>query len=110
MSESRYPWIATPSDDYVRPAVKIESGGKSALDPNSPRVIRPYVEADAAGLDLSIAGVTVEPERTLWDKVVILHGLRRWYETRGELRGGRAPDFDAVLASIVYLEARLNGD
>jgi Nucleotidyl transferase AbiEii toxin, Type IV TA system len=83
-----YP-AATPSDDYVRAAVKIESGAKSALDPHSPHVIRPYVEADAAGLDLSVGNVvTVEPERTFWDKVVILHGLRRWYERRCELRGG----------------------
>ena len=32
--------------------------------------------------------ITVDPERTFWDKVVILHGLCRWYEHRGELRGG----------------------
>jgi len=79
---------ATPTDDYVRAAVKIESGAKSALDPNSPRTIAPYADFDAPGLDLSVANVTtVDPERTFWDKVVILHGLRRWYERRGELRG-----------------------
>lgn len=83
-----YP-TAMPTDDYVRPAVKIESGAKSALDPNSPQVLRPYVHDDLPGLDLSIADiVTVDPERTFWDKVVILHGLRSWYERRGELRGG----------------------
>ena len=31
---------------------------------------------------------TVEPERTFWDKVVILHGQRRWFERRGALRHG----------------------
>ncbi|MEO5755347.1 MAG: nucleotidyl transferase AbiEii/AbiGii toxin family protein [Mesorhizobium sp.] len=83
-----YP-TATPVEAYVRPAVKIESGAKSALDPNTPRIIRPYVDQDAPGLDLSVANVrTVDPERTFWDKVVILHGLRRWFERRGELRGG----------------------
>lgn len=83
-----YP-TAMPTDDYVRPAVKIESGAKSALDPNSPHILRPYVHDDLPGLDLSIANiVTVDPERTFWDKVVILHGLRSWYERRGELRGG----------------------
>jgi hypothetical protein len=47
------------------------------------------VNDDASGLDLAVANVTtVDPERTFWDKVVILHGLRRWYERRGELRGG----------------------
>jgi len=39
--------------------------------------------------DLSIANVTtVDPERTFLDKIVILHGLRHWYEQKGELRGG----------------------
>jgi hypothetical protein len=78
-----------PTDDYVRPAVKIESGAKSALDPSASQVLRPYVHDDLPGLDLSIDNVTtVDPERTFWDKVVILHGLRSWYERRGELRGG----------------------
>jgi len=27
--------------------------------------------------------VTVDVERTFWDKVVILHGLRRWHDDRG---------------------------
>jgi len=30
----------------------------------------------------------VEAERTFWDKVVILHGLRRWHDRRGQLRHG----------------------
>ena len=80
---------ATPANDYLRPAVKIELGAKSALDPNSQRTIRPYADLDAPGLDMSVGNVTtVDPERTFWDKVVILHGLRRWFERRGELRGG----------------------
>jgi len=32
--------------------------------------------------------VTVKPERTFWDKVMILHGLRQWHDRRGELRHG----------------------
>jgi hypothetical protein len=80
---------ATPADDYVRSTVKIESGAKSALDPHTTRTIRPYVDDDAPGLDLSVANVvTVDAERTFWDKVVILHGLRRWYDRRAALRGG----------------------
>lgn len=83
-----YP-AATPDDPYVRPIVKIESGAKSALDPHSLRTLRPYADPEAPGLDLSVANVTVvDAERTFWDKVVILHGLRRWYDIRGELRGG----------------------
>lgn len=83
-----YPAV-TPSNPYVAALVKIESGAKSALDPNSLRTLSPYVDPEAVGLDLSVTNVTVvDPERTFWDKVVILHGLRRWYDIRGELRGG----------------------
>src|ERR1019366_3558681 len=40
-------------------------------------------------LDLTVGNVTtVDPSRTFWDKVVILHGLRRWWDRRGELKGG----------------------
>lgn len=83
-----YP-TATPQSDYVRAAIKIESGAKSALDPNSEVPIKPYVDDDLPALDLTVPDVrTVDPERTFWDKVVILHGLRRWFDKRGELRGG----------------------
>ncbi|MGY4334837.1 hypothetical protein ACVWWG_009305 [Bradyrhizobium sp. LB7.2] len=83
-----YP-TATPQSDYVRAAIKIESGAKSALDPNSEVPIKPYVDDDLSALDLTVPEVrTVDPERTFWDKVVILHGLRRWFDKRGELRGG----------------------
>lgn len=74
---------------YVVPTVKIESGAKSAVDPHVDVVVRPYVDEDAPGLDLGVTNVTtVVPERTFWDKVVILHGLRQWYDRRGELRHG----------------------
>lgn len=103
----RYP-TATPADGYVEKSVKIESGAKSALDPHSLATVRPYVEADIPGLDLAVANVTiVDPERTFWDKVVILHGLRRWYEIRGQLRGGghrisrHYYDLHALMASPV---------
>lgn len=80
---------ATPLSNYVRAAIKIESGAKSALDPNTNVSIKPYVDDDLPALDLTVSAVrTVEPERTFWDKVVILHGLRRWFDRRGELRGG----------------------
>ncbi|SDA25416.1 Nucleotidyl transferase AbiEii toxin, Type IV TA system [Sphingomonas sp. NFR15] len=83
-----YP-TATPSDGYVDQQVKIESGAKSALAPHSTRIVRPYVEADAPGLDLAVANVTVvDAERTFWDKVVILHGQSQWFINRGDLQGG----------------------
>lgn len=74
---------------YIRRAVKIESGAKSALDPHSKRTVTPYVSDDLRDQDFAIANVTtVEPGRTFWDKIVILHGLRRWWDRRAELRGG----------------------
>lgn len=85
-----YPSVSPQAaDGYVRPAIKIESGAKSALDPKHPRVMKPYVDDVLPDLDLSVPNVTtVDPERTFWDKVVIANGLRRWFEKRGELRGG----------------------
>ena len=44
----RYP-TATPVDAYIAKAVKIESGAKSALDPNSVRSISPYLARGCAG-------------------------------------------------------------
>ena len=82
-----YPEVEPRDDGYVRPAVRIESGAKSALDPNRPVLIRPYIADETPDLDLSVPNVTtIEPGRTFWDKVVIAHGLRRWYERRGVLR------------------------
>lgn len=83
----RYPEVEPRPGAYVRPAVRIESGAKSALDPNRPVAIRPYIAEEAEGLDLAVTDVTtIEAARTFWDKVVIAHGLRRWYERRGILR------------------------
>jgi len=84
-----YPAVTATTGDYIRSAVKIESGAKSALDPHVAATVTPYVAQDLSDQDLSVAGVTtVKPERTFWDKVMILHGLRQWHERRGELRHG----------------------
>lgn len=83
-----YP-AATRSDDYIRSAVKIEAGAKSALDPHTVASVRPYIADDLPRLNLRVANVvTVEAERTFWDKVIILHGLRQWFDRRGVLRHG----------------------
>ena len=85
-----YPAVTARPGDYIRSAVKIESGARSAIDPNTAAIVRPYVADDLPDLDLAVANVTtVKPERTFWDKVVILHGLRQWHERRSELRHGR---------------------
>lgn len=113
-----YPAVTQGADGgYVRPAVKIESGAKSALDPHRPVVVKPYVADDAPGLDLAVAGVTtVDPERTFWDKVIILHGLRRWFDRRAVLRGGGQRvsrhyyDLHCLLASAIGERALADAD
>lgn len=82
-----YPEVEPRDGAYVRPVVRIECGAKSALDPHQNVVVTPYVAADVAALDLTVPDVTtINPARTFWDKVIIAHGLRRWYERRGVLR------------------------
>ncbi len=82
----RYPTVLAP-DGYVGAEVRIECGAKSALDPHVSASVRPYVAEDLAGLDLTVSNVTtIQPTRTFWDKVVIVHGLRAWFDRRGELR------------------------
>jgi hypothetical protein len=82
-----YPEIDPQTGAYVRPAVRIEGGAKSAIDPHRGMTIKPYIAEDIPDLDLAVDDVTtIEAERTLWDKVVIVHGLRRWFERRGVLR------------------------
>lgn len=99
-------------DAYVRPAVKIEAGAKSALDPHEPLTITPYVADELAGFDLRVPNVTtVDPVRTFWDKVLILHSLRRSFEDRGTLRGGGQRvsrhyyDVDRVLRTAIGTRA-----
>lgn len=84
-----YPAVTVSAGDYIRSAVKIEFGAKSALDPHVAATVTPYVRQDLPDLDLTVQDViTVKPERTFWDKVMILHGLRQWHDRRGELRHG----------------------
>jgi hypothetical protein len=84
-----YPTATAEGNAYIRRAIKIESGAKSALDPHAPVVVKPYIADDLPNLILAVGNVTtVDPGRTFWDKVVILHGLRRWWDHRAELKGG----------------------
>lgn len=83
-----YPSVTAEGNAYIRRSIKIESGAKSALDPHAPVVVRPYIADDLPLLDLVVRNViTVDPSRTFWDKIIILHGLRRWWERRGVLKG-----------------------
>lgn len=82
-----YPTSGTLVRDYIQAAVRIESGAKSALDPNQPRMITPYLADEVSTIDLAVSGVTtIDAERTFWDKIVIAHGMRGWFDRRGEVR------------------------
>ncbi len=77
----------TQDDSYVFPTVKIECGAKSALDPHQYMTIRPYIADDIQESSLAVNNVvTINPERTFWDKIIILHGIRRWFDIKGTLR------------------------
>jgi hypothetical protein len=83
-----YPPADARTDNYIRTAVKIEAGAKSALDPHTSASVVPYIGEDLQ-LDLRVSNViTVEPARTFWDKIIIIHGLRQWFDRRGILRHG----------------------
>lgn len=83
----RYSSAIAIGDGYVQPAVRIECGARSALDPHGPALVTPYVSEDLKGADMNVPGVTtVDARRTFWDKVVILHGLRNCFDRRNSLR------------------------
>lgn len=72
---------------YIQPRVKLEGGGRSALEPHEELVIKPFINRILTDWDFSVPKiVTIRPERTFWDKVMILHG---WY--CGHRDEGRLP-------------------
>jgi hypothetical protein len=79
----RYPSVF-PGREYVSNAVKIEGGARPNPEPSEPRIVVPYVaSALPKDFNLEVAGVvTVRPERTFWEKVLILHAMREMTEAR----------------------------
>ena len=74
----KYPTLYPEAEDvYVPSHVKIESGARSALDPNTTASVRPYVADDVEdGHFLEVPNIKViEPTRTYLDKAMILHGF-----------------------------------
>ena len=71
---------------YVAPRVKIEAGARSALDPILDCVITPIVAVELPDWSLEIGNLRViAPERTYWEKLLILHGLHCGYRDEGRL-------------------------
>jgi hypothetical protein len=83
----RYRSAFDVGDGYVQPAVRIECGARSAIDPHASAKVMPYVSQDLGEGDMTVTNVTsMNPDRTVWDKVVILHGVRNWFDQRNVLR------------------------
>ena len=62
--------------DYVKPVVKIEGGAKSGTSPHNNLTIKPYISSIISVFNFEVPGVrTIDPKRTFWEKVLILHGL-----------------------------------
>lgn len=81
---------------YIQPRVKLEGGGRSALDPHQDCSIKPFI-ADMSFIDdvfkncdFSVHNImSISPERTFWDKVMILHGWHCAYRDKTKLLNDR---------------------
>ncbi len=76
-----YPSLYPSSDDaYVVPRVKIEAGARSALEPSLTRAVTPYIADELPDWSLDAENIAViTPERTYFDKLLILHGVHCSY-------------------------------
>lgn len=80
----RYPSLFD-NDEYVQPTVKLEGGGRSAIDPRQKHSIEPLISPILKDWNFSVSNIiTIDAQRTFWDKVFILHGL--YYGYRDENR------------------------
>ena len=65
---------------YVTPRVRIEVGARSALDPSLTCTVSPYVAEELRDWSFAVDGIRViAPERTYWEKLLILHGVHCGY-------------------------------
>ena len=61
---------------YVAPRIRLEAGARSALDPSLTCSVTPYIAHELADWSLKVTHVrAIAPERTLWEKLLILHGV-----------------------------------
>ncbi len=78
------------NEAYIQPRVKLEGGARSALDPHQNRTIQPYITDVLSEWDFSVANVTtINPQRTFWDKIMILHGWFCGYRDEQRLPSDR---------------------
>ena len=65
---------------YVAPRVKIEAGARSALVPHLTCTVTPYVADELPDWSFDVDDIrAIAPERTYWEKLLILHGAHCGY-------------------------------
>jgi hypothetical protein len=75
---------------YVLPRVKIEGGARSALDPHGVTTVSPFISGDLPDWPFAIANIlTIDPTRTFWEKILILHGVHCGYRDENRLPSDR---------------------
>ena len=71
---------------YVAPRVRIEAGARSALDPSLDCTVSPYVADELPDWSFEVGDIRViAPERTYWEKLLILHGVSCGYRVAQRL-------------------------
>lgn len=71
---------------YVVPRVKIEAGARSALEPIQGCAVAPFIADELPDWSFASEGIQViSPERTYWEKLLILHGAHCGFRDVGRL-------------------------
>jgi hypothetical protein len=92
-----YKSVFDTSAGYVEAAVRIEGGARPDPLPTEARTILAYVAKEMGESDFTVPNVTtVKPERTFWEKVLILHAMTETTEKRSaeENPERRVPDLN----------------
>jgi len=87
----KYPTLYPVAEEYnyIKRMVKIESGARSALEPQSNHCIKPYIAAVLPEMNLDITEITtISDIRTFWDKALMLHGVYYGYHDEDRLPKG----------------------
>ena len=72
--------------DYVASRVRIEAGAKSAVAPNLTCAVVPFIAEELPDSSFDVGSIRViAPERTYWEKLLILHGLHCGYRDKRRL-------------------------
>lgn len=117
-----YPSAVENTDDYLRPSILIEFGGRNATLPQDILTIVPDVATHVPTLAFPVAQVSVlSPQRTFWEKATLIHvechrpdlraGAQRlsrhWYDLArlaDHEAGRRAVGDPALLQDVLHIK------